>query len=512
MKQCFLTILTLILLCNSAVHARTFFQKEKDPCIPCEEIQKLRFPEVTILKASKVIPEKKDGKTPSPAKPHCQVLGVIGKEINFEILLPEKWNGRFVMGGNGGFAGELIYSMRETVDSNYVIGGTDVGHKGGLTAKWALNNMERQLNFGHLAIHRTQAVAKAIINQFYCSPPAYSYFVGLSRGGGQAMMEAQRYPDDFDGIAAGFPAFNWVAFCAEFVQNAQKIYPDPLHKDTPVITKANLQLLQKLIMQKCDMLDGVRDSVLTDPRDCHFNVDELPMCPNDRPGTDCFTKAQLLAIKTVYNGVSNKEGQIHPGFPFGGEDERSGWDTWIVGGKSPLSEPSLQAFFGIESLKYLVFNNPDWDYSTYDFSTFFKDTRYASAYLDATDTDYSAFKKRGGKIIFFQGWADPVISALGIVQHYEAAEKKDPQIRDYARLFMLPGVLHMGGKGPDQADWLKALRDWVENGKAPERIVMSKLPKSGEPPLSRPVFPYPHKAVYNGKGDPNKESSFNKSK
>jgi len=274
-----------------------------------------------------------------------------------------------------------------------------------------------------------------------------------------------------------------------------------------------LQLLQKMIMQKCDMIDGVRDTILNDPRDCHFNLDDLPKCPADRAGNDCFTKAQLLAIKTVYEGVSSKEGQIHPGFPFGGEDERSGWDVWIVGKSgSPLSEPSLQAFLGIESLKYLVFNNPDWDYSKYDFSTYHKDTRYASAYLDATDTDYSAFKKSGGKLIFFQGWADPVISPLGIIEHYEAAEKKDPQLREYARLFMLPGVLHMGGKGPDQANWLQALRDWTEKGIAPERIIISRPAQNGKPGMTRPLFPYPHKAVYDGKGDPNRDSSFKKSK
>ena len=254
---------------------------------------------------------------PSPSKPFCQVIGTIGKELNFEVVLPEQWNERFIMGGNGGFAGELIYSMREWVDSNYVIAGTDLGHKGGLTARWGLDNMERQLNFGHLGIHRTQAVAKAIINKFYCADPLYSYFIGLSRGGGQAMMEAQRYPDDFDGIAAGFPAFNWVGFSAEFVQNHQNIYPDPGHKEIPAISRENLQLLQQLIMKKCDMLDGVRDSILNDPRQCNFSVNELPLCPNDQPGAGCFTKAQVLAIKTVYDGASTKEGEkIHPGISF----------------------------------------------------------------------------------------------------------------------------------------------------------------------------------------------------
>ena len=512
MKPSILLILLLICFGHSNVYAGSFFQKEKIACIPCSELQNLRLPDVTILKATSIVPEKKDGKMPAPAKPHCQVLGRIGKELNFEVLLPDNWNERFIMGGNGGFAGELIYSYREVLDSGYAIAGSDVGHKGGLTAKWALDNMQRQLDFGHLGIHRTQAVAKAIIDKYYCSYPLYSYFLGVSRGGGQGMMEAQRYPEDFDGIVSGFPAFNWVPFSGKFVQNAQKIYPDPNHK-VPVITRENLQLLQKLIMGKCDMLDGVRDSILTDPRECHFNLAELPICPNDQPGAACFTKEQALAIKTVYSPLANKEGTIHPGFPFGGEDERNGWDNWIVGAAaSPLSEHSLQAFFGIESLKYLVFNDSTWDYSKYNFSDFYKDTHYASAYLDATSTDYSAFNNRKGKLILFQGWADPVISALGIVGHYETVEKKDPQLRDYMQLFMLPGVLHGGGKGPDQANWIGAIRDWVEKGIAPQRITLSRLPQNGPAPFSRPTFPYPHKAVYDGKGDPNKESSFTESK
>lgn len=511
MKQ--FIVLIILMIFTGSLHVRAGkSQNDKLPCIPCEELQKLKLPDVTILKAVKVVPEIKDGKTPSPSKPHCQVIARIGKELHFEVLLPEKWNQIFVMGGNGGFAGELIYSMREIIDSNYVIAGSDVGHKGGLTAKWALNDMERQLNFGHLGIHRVQAVAKSIINHYYCSYPWFSYFIGLSRGGGQGMIEAQRYPEDFDGIVSGYPAFNWIPFSGKFVQNAQKIYPNPALK-IPVITKDNLQLLQKLIMQKCDMLDGVRDTILNDPRDCNFTVSDLPLCPGDKEGPGCFTKAQVLAIKTVYSPLIIQGNVIHPGFPLGGEGEKNGWDNWVVGAQgSPLSENSLQAFLGIESLKYLAFNDSTWDYSTYDFSNFIKDTRYASAYMDATNTDYTAFKNRKGKLILFQGWADPVISALGIVGHYETLEKNDPQVKNYIRLFMLPGVLHSGGKGPDQANWLQAIRDWVEKDKAPERVVVSKITKSGELPMSRPLYPYPAKAVYDGKGNPNNENSFNKSK
>jgi feruloyl esterase len=174
-----------------------------------------------------------------------------------------------------------------------------------------------------------------------------------------------------------------------------------------------------------------------------------------------------------------------------------------------LNFPSLQFGFGTEMFKYLVFNNPDWDYSTYDFSNFLKETKYASSYLDATSTDYSAFKNRGGKMIIYHGWNDPALSALATIDHYNAARKDDNEIGEYIRLFLLPGVLHCGGgPGPGQADWIALVRNWVEKGIVPERVVVSKK-KEGEDVISRPVFPYPKKATYDGKGDVNKESSFN---
>ena len=158
--------------------------------------------------------------------------------------------------------------------------------------------------------------------------------------------------------------------------------------------------------------------------------------------------------------------------------------------------------------KYLIFQDPDWDYSMYDFSNFFEETRYASAYLDATSTDYSDFKRRKGKMIIYHGWNDPALSAYATIEHYQALGERDPAITDYVRLFMLPGVLHCSsGPGPDKTDWIGLLRDWVENENAPDRVIMSRV-RNEEVQMTRPVFPYPRKAVYDGKGDPNLESSF----
>lgn len=493
----------LFLLWNFSIIGQATSFLGKKGCMSCEELKNLRLPDVLITEAVAI----------TETSVHCKILGTISKEINFELLLPERWNERFVMGGGGGFVGSIANMARSKVNEGYATAGTDTGHKGsGIKADWALDNMERQVNFGHLAVHRTAAVAKHLIYRYYCSDPAYSYFIGCSRGGGQAMMEAQRYPEDFDGIVAGAPAFNWPAIGAEFIQNIQLIYPDPKKLDEPVITKDNLQLLQSAVLKQCDNLDGIADQIINDPRDCSFDFSVLPICPANAAEKNCFTSQQLKVIKAIYKGAENREGKIYAGFPLGGENEPGGWAPWITGpnqGTMALNFPSLQFAFGTEMFKYLVFQDPNWDYTAYDFSNFAEDTRYASAYLDATSTNYSALKNRGGKMIIYHGWNDPALSALATIEHYKEVEKNDANLRDYLRLFMLPGVLHCGGgPGPDQTDWIELIRDWVENGKAPERVIVSKR-QNDETIITRPVFPYPRKAIYNGKGDPNKESSFN---
>ena len=316
------------------------------------------------------------------------------------------------------------------------------------------------------------------------------------------MMEAQRYPEDFDGIVVGAPAFGWPAFAAEFIQNIQALYPDPDNLE-PVITRQNLSLLETAVLDQCDELDGVKDSILNDPSACDFNLSVLPTCPDEVIGEECFTLAQLKAIQTVYDGIACDQGEIYPGFPPGGENEPGGWMPWITGpneGSMELGFPSLQFGFGTEIFKYLIFQDPEWDYSKFEFSDFFEETRYASAYLDATSTDYSEFKKRDGKMIIYHGWNDPALSAYATIEHYKALGETDPAISDY--------VIHCSsGPGPDRADWIGLLRDWVEKGKAPERVIMSRV-RDGEVMMTRPVFPYPRKAIYDGKGDPNLESSF----
>lgn len=457
------------------------FAQNSTSCKPCEELMHLQLPEVTILSAehklSDTIKVPFEDWMPTVVinKPFCRILGRISAEINFELLMPDEGNGRFLMSGGGGFVGSIQNAFRHKVNDGFATAGTDAGHKGGGDAKWAYNNMERQLNFGKLAVHRTAVVSKLIMQAYYCAPPYKSYFVGCSRGGGQAMVEAQFYPDDFDGVVAGAPAYDWPGIAAKGIVHSQHNYKDP-GQPKPIITGDNLKLLQAEVLKQCDQLDGNKDNILEDPRKCTFDFSKLPVCPDGTSGSTCFTKEQVAAIKAVYAPLVVDGKEIYPGFPFGGEGEPYSWDIWIAG-TSPYAPAgrSLHDMFATNIFKYFVFNDSAWDYTQYDFKHFGRQTAYASAFLNATNTDYTGFKQRNGKIIFFHGWNDPALSAFSTIHHYEGILKEDRNAFDFARLFLLPGVLHCnGGPGCDEVDWVSLIMDWVEQSKAPDEVIATK--------------------------------------
>ena len=512
MNRTFLALLTAVSLAGAAACA-TSGTDAADPVNACGDLAALDLIDMRIDAAESV--EATDG---VPA--HCRVNGVIETEIKFELLLPEPgaWTGRFLMGGGGGFVGSVQNQARGLyaygggpLERGYATVGTDTGHEGnGIQASWALNHPERQENFGHRAVHLTAEAAKSIIGHYYDRGPDYSYFVGCSRGGGQAMMESQRYPDDFDGIVAAAPAYHWTGITAGFVQNQQAIYPTG-DLDSPVLTPDTLELLGSSILAACDDDDGVVDGAMTDPRRCDFKPADLPRCPGEAAGAGCVTAAQLAAIERVYEGPTSNGAPIYHGFNFGGENDRGGWDSWVVAAEARRATgvPNAQFGFGTELFKYFVFSDPEWDYTQYDFSTWAEDTAGTADILNATSTDLSAFRDRNGKIIYWTGWSDLALAPEGTIDYYEQLEAGDPSARDYARLYMLPGVLHCaGGPGPDRVDWVEAIRAWVEDGHAPDRLVASKLDADDQVTLTRPVCPYPHVAEYDGSGDVNDEQSF----
>jgi hypothetical protein len=466
-----------------------------------EDLRQLRLPDVVLESTTAVAAGQRKN---SHAMAHVKVVGVIGGHIRFELLLPEAWNGRFVMGGGGGFVGTVQNQEIDAVNHGYVTVGTDTGHQwpNGHMAGWALDNLEAQLDFGYLAVHRTAEVAKAVLRAYYGAEAGYCYFIGCSRGGGQAMMEAQRYPQDFDGIVAGAPAFNWTGFAATMLEIAQALYPNPARLDSTVLTKEALQKLQEAILEQCDAQDGLKDGIVEDPPSAHFDLSKVAG----------LTEEQRKAIQAIYEGARNEQGAICPGFTPGAECDPNQWIAWLVGPVPSMvaqdHAPDLTFAFSTQVFKYLVFNNPEWDYSTYDFSNFAKDTRLAASFLNATNPALDAFKARKGRLILWHGWADPALPAQATIDYYRQVQAHDPDAADYCRLFMIPGCLHCGGgPGATEVDWLSIIADWVEHDHAPGRLIASKG-GAGKTVMTRPLYPYPQTVVYKGTGDPNSADSF----
>jgi feruloyl esterase len=465
----------------------------------------------------------------SAPTPHCKVMGVIGTETNFELLLPDDWNGKFVMGGGGGFVGSVVNTALgyAPLQNGYATVGTDTGHRGSaLDASWALNNLERVVGFGHQAVHRTAVTAKALIADYYDQGISRSLFFGCSRGGGQALMEAQRYPEDFNGIVAGAPAFDWTGeLGGRNTWLNQAMYPDPNDLSVATITPEALDLIGNAVMEGCDLLDGLEDGVLNNPLACEFDVSELA-CRAGEAGA-CLTPAQLEAARRAYEGLNLDGQQIVPGYPPGAELGVGGWERWISGGLAVASvqefqrgvppdpeypdpeTPNAHFAFGNGVMKYLVFHNPGWDYSTYDFSTFQSDVASVSSTLDATDPDLDTFRERGGKLLMYNGWRDMALTPLGTIEYYEEVVERDASAAADVRLIMVPGMDHcFGGPGPSFVNWVDEIDRWVETDQAPDQVTAYWVDNQMQPDGSRLACTYPNVLRYDGVGDPRNATSF----
>jgi tannase/feruloyl esterase len=476
----------------------------------CAALASTTLPDVRITSADAVA-AKPDG----VPVPHCKVLGIIGAEIQFQVLLPDAWNGRFVMGGNGGFAGSLENDF-SSVTRGYAFAGTDTGHQASaIQAGWALGHPDRLANYGHIAVHRTAETAKALVRAYYGRAAQYSYFDGCSNGGRQALMEAQRYPQDFDGLLAGAPAYDFTNIAGAFVKNIKAVFPVRDSARTPAVSADNLALIERAALDACDASDGVRDNVIGTPDTCRFSLASVRSCPQDTAAPDCLTTKQRRAIAAIYAPAKAGTLEIYPGWPVGGENDEYGWRLWITGIDQGLlagtngQASSLQLAFGPELFKYMVFANPDWDYTTYDLANWGRDTKAVAPILNADNPDLSGLKARGGKLIIWHGWADPALNAVSTLNYYKRVQQHDPTSSAFTRLYLLPGVEHCnGGSGPSRVDWLTAITDWVEKGKAPTRLVSSKMGAAGQPVRTRPVCPYPQRAVYKGSGSTDEEQNF----
>ena len=468
----------------------------------CAALTGLSVPATTITGASLVpagagLPE------------YCNVSGRVDTEINFELRLPSAWNGKFYHQGGGGFVGSIPAAGPGLV-RGYAAVATDTGHIGqgvaALDGSWALNNPMRQINFGHRAVHVVTVAAKQIVAAAYGRAASRSYFEGCSNGGRQAMMEAQRYPADFDGIIAGAPALDWTGLMTGFNYNQQAIRATPIPPE-------KLTVLARGVVAQCDAKDGLVDGLVDNPRRCGFDPGVLQCASGDGP--NCLTAAQVATARKIYDGPVNSRGeQLHPGFPPGAEDGFTGWQLWISGPSgfpAPVNNNPFQFTFSDHYLRFMVFSDPAYDSMTFDFDDDTARVNATAPIFGATDADLRPFRARGGKLLMWHGWSDHALMADRSIEYYNAviqAMGNKNKVDDFFRLFLAPGMHHCaGGPGPNSFDALTALEAWVEQGRAPNSLVATNDGSTGVK-RSRPLCSYPKVAVYTGKGDPNAASSF----
>jgi feruloyl esterase len=465
---------------------------------PCADLTALTIPSVTIRSAS-TAPATAD----LPAS--CRVVAVAtpttDSVINFEVWIPtaQAWNGKFEGVGNNGFQGAIAYdAMAGALRRGYATASTDTGHTGG-DLKFGNGHPEKIADWAYRAIHLMTQTAHLIVRDHMGRFPQYSYFDGCNTGGHQALMEAQRYPEDYDGIIAGDPAADRVHEVIGYLWAWTAT-----HKDgASLLSPAKLQLVTKATVAACDALDGVKDGVIEDPRRCRFDPSALACRAGQTGG--CLTPPEIGALKKVYDGARNpRTGKpIFPGWSPGSEGfgatSNEGWSNFIN-----IPEPRR-----VEFLKYFVFSNPNWDPNSMDWD---RDVAYADAkigFIDATNRDLSEFRARRGKLLMYTGWDDPILPPLDITGYYESVARSMggmAQTGEFFRLFMVPGMGHCsGGPGTTSFDMLPALEQWVEKKVPPARVVASR---PGSTEQTRPLCPYPSVAQWKGAGSTDDAASF----
>ena len=491
----------------------------------CESLASLKMTNVTITAATSISAPPDWNVPSSPGRfgtppglkvsvPFCRVAGFAtptsDSHIGFEVWLPvaANWNGKYVGIGNPGFIGSISYGglVREIARGS-ATASTDTGHADvGATSEapdaWAIGHPEKVADWGYRAVHETTVAAKQLLQAFYGKPAKLSFWSSCHEGGNQALTEAQKFPADFDGIAAGDPAYNithlqavseyvtWVSL-KDGVKAPGYIPPSKY----PVIHRAALDL--------CDTLDGVRDGVIEDPTRCPFKPETI-RCPGNTDNASCLTGPQVETAKLIYAGPKFSDGkQIYPGFDPGSE---MGWGL-TAAGPEPLSIST--GFF-----KSIVFENPQWDFRTFDVD---RDTRLADSKADAAlnsnDPNLKAFKAHGGKLLLYESWDEAIIPPRSAIDYYNSVQATmggPSQTKDFFRLFMVPGMGMCPGFGfgnDGTFDAMEVVQKWRETNVAPDKIINSHR-TAGAVDKTHPACPYPQVAIYKGSGDIMDAASF----
>jgi feruloyl esterase len=459
---------------------------------------------------------------------YCDVLGYVTtthpgpNEVNFELTLPANGNGRFLFIGNGGFGGSLslpevfpdFESIPDLTQAGFAIAFTDTGHQGSfLDGTWALDDQARQDDFLFRGVHVTTVAAKTITRRFYGRQPR-SYFAGCSDGGREALVEAEQYPADFDGIVAGDPALG--AFIAGFNWNQEHL----TNAADNYLPADKLALVDAAVLNSCDAGDGVVDGLIQDPRKCTFAPASLLCSLGER--SSCLTPGQVASLKAVYSGATRMNGQnVYSGLSESDSAADGSWGTWMTGlvapdapgSPEPWSDPTLapwQFLFQDQVLKFFVFADPTYNSLSFNLnSSDLAKTQIVTnrGGAEGANPDLSAFQNHGGKLIIYHGWSDPVISPQETIRFYNRIiqDQGGPNPTEkFARLFMAPGMQHCigSGPGPNAFDPLTPLIHWVERNVAPKQIIAAHFqdndPTTGMVTRTMPLCPYAKIAKFRG--------------
>jgi feruloyl esterase len=499
-----MTLLAVLAMVASAVAPAAAAPSGDDPVEVCAELLRGasgRVGEVEVVAASPDLPE------------YCRVVGTLSTAIDYEVRLPTTtWNGKFYMTGCGGFCGNVnADACNAALARGYAIAATNGGHEGSaLDGSWGLDNRQAEIDWASRAVHLVAGNTKRLIREYYGEAPAYSYFSGCSGGGREALMSAQTHPDDFDGIIAGAPA-NYQAYLAGVSQTwiEQAQFDDAGNR---IFGVAKLGLIGDAVYDACDGVDGLVDGQIDDPRNCDVGAVLASLaCAPGADGPDCLTAEEAGAVAKIYDSPRNSAGDaLYPGgLPAGSEQA---WTFISVGFGNNLS---IGGSFAQEYHRYLAYTKDPGDSFSlfdFDFDTDVKKLNPMARIFNATSPNLGGFKANGGKLLIYHGYADQLITPYGTIAYYESVVDKmgGPEATaEFARLFLLPGMGHCGGGvGPNVVDYLTAMENWVENGVAPDDLVASRLAADGTVDRTRPVYPYPLVARYDGSGSIDDDANF----
>jgi len=476
----------------------------------CEGLAALSLPDATVTAAQAVAAGAFRPLTAAPAggdafkklPPFCRIAATLrpsqDSDIKIEVWLPASgWNGKFQAVGNGGWAGTISYAaMSRALEQGFATSSTDTGHTSA-SASFALGHPEKLADYAYRSEHEMTVKAKVLIDAFYGSRPKLSYWNGCSTGGRQALTEAQRFPDDYDGIIAGAAANPKTHLDSWRIWMAQAMFKDR----ASVIPVSKFPMIHEAVLGACDAIDGLKDGLIDDPTRCRFDPRVLECRNGDGPS--CLTAAQVAAARVVMSPVKDRKtgAEIFPGFEPGTE---LGWARMLSG-----PDPYETA---VDQFKYIVFSNPNWDWRTFDLE---RDVAVADksglGTLSSIDPDLTAFARHGGKLLMYHGWSDQDIAPRASINFYTRtleATKGSASHADWLRLFMVPGMGHCGGgEGPNTFDMVTALDSWVEGGRIPERLLATRS-TAGKVERTRPLCAYPQVARYTGAGSIDDAVSF----